>query len=211
MTKKAKPNKPDYYTIDFTTALPVADCRRRLERSATQAIASGSPFAPITQQIAILQNDQFIIERSFPGAIRPIRLMGALDDDPDGGSGTWVHGAITHDTENQVLIEGLIVFLGFFLLAALLFVRLKTRAFVISVPMLVAMLTILSLRWRALRSSTRDLAVFLRRRFYLTEAQVKQGAKNAKSRRDERSEPHADSYAQPDDQPRTHRHGTNGH
>ncbi len=184
MTEKAKPNKPAYYTVDFTTALPVADCRERLERSITQTVVSNNLLAPVTQQIVLLKNDQFIIERTFPGAIHPIRLMGALDDDPQTDSGTWVHGAITHDTENQVLIEGLLVFLSFFLLAVLLFLRLKTRGFIISLPVLILMLAVLSLRWRALRSTTLDLSVWLRRRLYLTADQVKrdvnsQGEKSA--------------------------------
>jgi hypothetical protein len=200
MTEKPKRNKPAYYLVDFTTALPVADCRQRLERSAEQPSGwPGSALAPITQQIVLLKNDQFIIERTFPAAMHPIRLMGALDSDPDAGGGTWVHGAITHDTENQVLIEGLLVFVGFFLLTAIFFLRLKARGLMISIPALIVMLAIFSLRWRALRSATRDLALFLRRRLYLTEDQVKRGTHDA------------GSYATTDEQPRRHRHGSNGH
>ena len=57
MTEKVKPNKPAYYTIDFTTALPPSDCRERLERSAKQTLASGSPLAPVTQQIIFFESD----------------------------------------------------------------------------------------------------------------------------------------------------------
>jgi hypothetical protein len=198
MAEKRKRNKPAYYLIDFTTALPVADCRQRLERSAEHISGwPGSALAPITQQIVLLKNDQFIIERTFPAAMHPIRLTGALDPDPEDRGGTWVHGAITHDTENQVLIEGLLVFVAFFLLTALFFLRLKTRGFMISIPALLVMLTIFSLRWRALRSATRDLALFLRRRLYLTEDQVKRET-NA-----------TESYAYADAQQRRHRHGSN--
>jgi hypothetical protein len=146
-----------------------------------------------------LKSDQFIIERTFPAAIRPIRLTGALDPDPEDGGGTWVHGAITHDTENQVLVEGLLVFVAFFLLTMIFFLRLKTRGFMISIPALLMMLTIFSLRWRALRYATRDLALFLRRRLYLTADQVKRESHDA------------GSHAHTDEQPRRHRHGTNGH
>ncbi|MBN1562890.1 MAG: hypothetical protein JXA10_03580 [Anaerolineae bacterium] len=219
MSEKVKYNKPAYYTVDFTTALPLRDCRQRLERSAKQTLASGSALAPITQRIVFLKNDQFIIERTFPGAVQPIRLTGALDDAPNAGSGTWVHGAITHDTENQVLIEGLIVFLSFFLLTILFFLRLRTRVFLISLPALVVALTILSLRWRALRATTLDLSLWMRRRLYVTPDQVRQdssgsGARNgAQSRAYSSMGDQTDDHPghQPDDQSRTYRHGSNGH
>lgn len=175
MTEKAKPNKPIFYTIDFKTALPPAQCQQRFMRAARQRVPGiGYGFAPITQRVVVLKNKQFIIERTFPGAIHPIRLAGCLDPDPDSAEdGTWVHGAITHDTENQVLIEGLMVFLVFFLLTAVMFLRLKTRSFLFSLPVLLLMLTVMSLRWRELRVATEDLAHWVRRRLYVTPDQVR--------------------------------------
>ena len=72
-----------------------------------------------------------------------------------------------------MLIEGLIVFAMVFLLTALLFLRLSARVFVISVPLLLLTLYMMSLRWRALRANTEDLTRWLRRRLYLTAEQVK--------------------------------------
>jgi hypothetical protein len=124
------------------------------------------------QYTTVEPNGTFTVERTFSGAIRPIRFQGNLDDDAH-SDGTWVHGAITSDTENQVLIEGLIVFLFFFMITAVLFLRLRVRSFAISLPLVLLILIIFSLRWRALRESTRDLAAWIRRRLYVTTEQVK--------------------------------------
>jgi hypothetical protein len=161
--------KPAHHTIDFVTALPLDQCRERLERDVFTP--QKNRLAPVTQHVTLEGNDQFTIERSFPFALYPIQLKGCLDPHEKGG--TWIHGAITQDAENQVLVEGLIVFVSFFLLTALLFLRLRVRVFVISVPLLVAVLYGMSLRWRALRASTEDLTRWLRRRLYLTAEQVK--------------------------------------
>lgn len=164
--------KPAYYVIDFVTALPLEACRDRLERGVALPLQGvGSSLAPLTQRTLLRANNSFIVERVFPGAIHPIRLVGHLDPD-QASDGTWVHGAITHDTYNQVLIEGLIVFVTFFLLTALLFLRLKARVFVISLPALTVMLIVFSMRWRTLRRATEDMSHWLRRRLYLTSEQV---------------------------------------
>jgi hypothetical protein len=170
MTDKPK-RKPAYYTVDFVTALPPEACRERLEQEDTRALQGiGGRLAPVAQQVAV-SNGVFTVERTFPGAFSPIRLVGSLDRDESGG-GTWVHGAITHDTDNQVMIEGLIVFVLFFLITTLLFLRLKEDSLVITVPLLVLMLVVASARWRALRASTEDLTRWLRRRLYVTKEQV---------------------------------------
>ena len=161
--------KPAHYTIDFVTALPLDQCRDRLERDVFTP--QKNQLTPITQRVQLEGNDQFTIERECPFALYPIQLKGCLD--PHDTGGTWVHGAITQDTENQVLIEGLIIFATAFLLTMLLFLRLKTRAFVITVPMLLLALYVRSLRWRAIRATTEDLTRWLRRRLYLTAEQVK--------------------------------------
>ncbi len=161
--------KPAHYTIDFVTALPLDQCRDRLERDVFTP--QKNQLTPITQRVQLEGNDQFTIERAFPFALYPIQLKGCLD--PHDTGGTWVHGAITQDTENQVLIEGLIIFATAFLLTMLLFLRLKTRAFVITVPLLLLALYMMSLRWRAIRGTTEDLTRWLRRRLYLTSEQVK--------------------------------------
>lgn len=161
---------PAYYTIDFVTALPLDQCRERLERDVFTP--QGNQLARIEQRAIIEGNDQFTVERSFRFALYPIQLKGCLDPHEKGG--TWVHGTITQDTENQVLIEGLIVFALFFLMTALLFLRLRSRVFLISLPLLLLTLYMMSLRWRALRTTTEDLARWLRRRLYLTAEQVRQ-------------------------------------
>ncbi|MBN1681261.1 MAG: hypothetical protein JW966_13320 [Anaerolineae bacterium] len=170
MKEKAKRDLPGY-TVDFETALPLADCTRRLERDAPPP--DSSRWAPLTQHILIRRDGTFILERRFPWALYPIRLVGHLDPVKD-SDGTWVHGAITHDTVNQVMIEGLIVFLLFFLATALLFLRLKTRGLVITVPLLLVMLSLFSLRWRALRAATENAGRWLRRRLYVTQEQLAQ-------------------------------------
>lgn len=169
-------DKPAFYTVDFVTALPKAQCRTRLDREdGIRSRGLGGSLAPMRQYTVVQDSGAFIIERTFAGALHPIRFQGSLDDDETSG-GTWVHGAITHDTENQVLIEGLIVFLTFFLLTALLFLRLRVRGFAVSLPLVLLMLTVFSLRWRALRDSTRDLAASVRRRLYVTPDQVTRGS-----------------------------------
>jgi hypothetical protein len=201
MTGKPK-RKPSYYTFDFVTALSIAECRERLQRGiASPPKGAGSSLAPITQRVFVLANNQFRIERAFPGAIHPIRLSGSLDPAPD-GDGTWAHGAITHDTENQVLIEGLIAFVGFFLLTALLFVRLRVESLIISLPMLLLMLGVMSLRWRALRMATEDMARWVRRRLYLTPEQVRRESGGVNQ-----DDGETEAQARHDDQQRRFRHG----
>lgn len=169
MTKK---RKPAYYTVDFITALPEDQCRVRLERDdAPRYRGMGSSLAPMQQTTLVQGSGAFTIERTFPGALQPIRFQGRLDDN-EAGDGTWVHGAITHDTENQVLIEGLIVFVVFFLLTALLYVRLRLRGLGISLPLMLLVLVVFSLRWRVMRATTRDLTAWVRRRLYVTAEQV---------------------------------------
>lgn len=166
--------KPAFYTVDFITALSKVQCRERLDRANdVRRYGFGASLAPVRQYTVVQDSGVFIIERTFPGALHPIRFQGSLDDDENSG-GTWVHGAITHDTENQVLIEGLIVFLAFFLFTVLLYLPLRVRGFAISLPLMLLMLTVFSLRWRALRDSTRDLAASVRRRLYVTPDQVMQ-------------------------------------
>ena len=172
MTDKPK-RKPAYYTVDFITALPLEACRERLEREdALASLGSGGWLAPVTQRVVVSSSGEFTVERTFPGALYPIRLAGNLDRD-EPGRGTWVHGAITHDPDNQVMIEGLILFVLFFLVTTLLFLRLKADSLIITLPLLALMLVISSVRWRALRSSTEDLTRWVRRRLYVTKEQAK--------------------------------------
>lgn len=168
-----KERKPAYYTVDFVTALPAAECRERLEEEVKLPARSvGAQFAPLTQRMIMRENGAFIVERGFPGALHPIRFAGSLDPDEASG-GTWVHGTITHDTENQVIVEGMIVFLVFFVIAVLFFLRLKEESFLFSVPLLLVMLGVISLRWRALGRATEDTAHWVRRRLYVTKDQVR--------------------------------------
>ncbi len=169
---KPKRAQPPFYRVDFTTALPVADCRERLERADRRIAGVGGLFAPITQGIAFEDERTFILERTFPLALHPIRLTGHLDADDEEG-GTWVHGGITHDTYNQVLIEGLVIFAAVFLLTVLFYLRLRARSLVISGPLLVLLLLLFSLRWQALRRATEDVGRWLRRRLYVTPEQVR--------------------------------------
>lgn len=161
-----------FYVVDFVTALPPDRCRERLERDDDPGKTVRSALVPVRQRALVQTSGAFLVERSFPGALQPIRFSGRLDAD-DNSSGTWVHGEITHDTENQVLIEGLIVFLTFFLIAVLFYLRLRVRGLIITAPLLLLALTIFSLRWHALRENTRDLAAWVRRRLYLTAEQVR--------------------------------------
>jgi len=171
---KPKRAQPAFYRVDFTTALPPQECRERLERADGRVAGVGGPLAPIHQVIAFEDERSFTLERRFPLALQPIRLVGHLDDD-DADGGTRVHGGITHDTYNQVLIEGLVVFLLVFLLTALFYLRLRARSLVLSGPLLVLLLMLLSLRWRALRRATEDVGRWLRRRLYVTPEQARRG------------------------------------
>lgn len=166
--------KPANHVIEFYTALPIQTCVERLERAYMPANKGfGGQLAPMKQRSLVQRNGKFTLERHFPAALHPIRLAGRLDHVRD-DNGTWVRGAITHDTYNQVLIEGMIVFLTFFLLTVLIFLRLKVRGLVITLPMLIVMLTILSVRWRALRYQTEDMVRWVRRRLYVTDDQLRQ-------------------------------------
>jgi len=165
--------KSPHYVVDFVTALSPADCIDRLKRSDPVRLADiGGPLAGIRQQIMLRANGQFILERTFPWAIYPIQLRGSLDPEDD-GSGTWVHGAVTQDTMNQVMIEGLVLFVLFFLVTVLFFLRLKLRALVITAPLFLLLLLILSRRWRTLRHATEDAARWLRRKLYVLPEQVR--------------------------------------
>ncbi|NDJ76792.1 MAG: hypothetical protein GYB65_11080 [Chloroflexi bacterium] len=171
--QKTKDRSP-HYTAEFLTALHLAACRERLERDGATEITGrglGPTLAPIQQTVTVKPNDEFVIERGFPWAIQPIRFVGYLDHDED-GKGTWVHGTITHDTYNQVLIEGMIIFMGFFVLTVLFFLRLKVRALAVSLPLLLILLLVFSARWRTLRRSTEGVARWVRRKLYLTAEQV---------------------------------------
>ena len=159
--------------FDFTTALSVAECTERLQRSYVMPSKGLGPALASARQIATVEaSGSFEIERRFAGGLYPIRLVGNLDRNPD-GSGAWVHGALTHDAHNQVLIEGMIVFLTFFLMTALLFLRLKTRAFIVSGPILLMWLALASVRWRMLRRYAEDFPRWLRQRLYLTADQIR--------------------------------------
>jgi len=160
------------YAVEFVTALPVRECIDRLERDPVRLNRGlGGTLAPLRQETLLGDNRTFIVERHFAGALHPIRFVGSLD--PDDSGGTWVHGAITHDTENQVLLEGLALFVLFFLLAAVFFVALKARGLVLIGPVFLVALVAFSIRWRALHSATLDLARWVRRRLYLTPEQVR--------------------------------------
>jgi len=172
MTENNTKRKSPRHMADFVTALEPGACRDRLARAdASPRIGVGTKLAPIAQHTQVTRDGQFSIERTFAGGLYPIRFVGHLDPHTNGG--TWVHGAITHDTANQVLIEGLIAFLVFFLVTVLLFLRLRALAFAVSIPMLTLLLVVLSARWRALRQATDDIARWLRQRLYLTDEQVR--------------------------------------
>lgn len=167
-----KKTLPPFYVVDFVTALPPERCRERLERDDDPGKTARAAALPIQQRALVQPSGAFFVERSFPGALWPIRFSGQLDHDEESG-GTWVHGAITQDAENQVWIEGLLVFLTFFLIAVLFYLRLRVRGLLITGPLLLLALTLLSVRWRALRETTRDLSAWVRRRLYLTAEQVR--------------------------------------
>lgn len=160
-------------TVDFVTALSPAECVERLDRAYVMPSKGlGASLVSARQVTTVESGGTFVVERRFAGGLYPIRLTGHLDENPD-GKGTWVHGALTHDAYNQVLVEGMVVFLTFFLLTVLLFLRLKTRAFIISGPTLILLLTLASARWRVLWRYAEDTPRWLRQRLYLTPEQVK--------------------------------------
>ncbi|MEB2288036.1 MAG: hypothetical protein OZ934_08000 [Anaerolineae bacterium] len=172
MTEGSVKRKAPRHMADFVTALEPEACRDRLARAdASPGTGVGTKLTPIAQHTQVARDGQFAVERTFAGGLHPIRFVGHLD--PDESGGTWVHGAITHDTANQVLIEGLIAFLVFFLGTVLLFLRLRALAFAVSIPMLFLLLVMLSARWRTLRRATDDIARWLRQRLYLTDGQVR--------------------------------------
>jgi hypothetical protein len=173
MAEKNK-NKLPQYAVDFVTALPAQDCRERLERGLLTPVNSGlsSALAPMTQETQLLDETTFLVERSYPGAMHPIRLAGHLDPRDD-GSGTWVHGAITHDTYNQVIVEGLLAFAGFFVLSTLFFLRLRADGILLALVVFLPGLILWMLRWRALNRATEDTARWVRRRLYVTRDQLR--------------------------------------
>ncbi len=171
MAQKPKKRKVPRYTADFITALSPADCRSRLERDPYDMPRGlGGSLAPMTQTTQLTGEDSFTVERTFPGAVAPIRFTGQLNRNESGG-GTWVHGAVTHDPANQIMLEGLGVFVSFFLLSTLLFFRLEADTFVVTIPLVMVLLAMLSIRWRALQRAAEDLPRWLRRKLYLTKEQ----------------------------------------
>lgn len=172
MTESSIKRKSPRHTADFVTALGPQACHERLARADASPLSGvGTWLTPVTQHTQVTRDGQFTVERTFAGGLSPIRFVGHLD--PDESGGTWVHGAITHDTGNQVLVEGLIVFLVFFLVTVLLFLRLRALAFAVSLPVLILLLTVFSARWRTLRRAADDIARWLRQRLYLTDEQVR--------------------------------------
>jgi hypothetical protein len=167
----SKRKKSSRYVADFVTALPLERCRERLLHADGMTVRSGTRLTPIRQRVTVERDGSFVVERVFAGALRPICFHGCLD--PHDSGGTWVHGAITDDAYNQVLIEGLIVFLAAFLITAALFLRLGVRAFVVTLPLLLMALSVASLRWRALQRAAEDVPRWLRQRLYLTAEQVR--------------------------------------
>lgn len=70
--------KPAYYTVDFVTALPLISCRERLEHEVVfKRRTIGEQLAPLEQQTTLRENGAFVVERTFPGAMHPIRLAEA--------------------------------------------------------------------------------------------------------------------------------------
>lgn len=160
-------------TFDFVTALPPAGCVERMERS-TEVITpvNSSILTPVKQRVTMTSNRAFVMERFYPGALQPIRVEGNLDP-VEKGPGTWVHGGVIRDVSNQIMLEGLMIFMGFFLLTVLLFFRLKTESFVVSVPLLLVTLVMFGARWRALRQTVDDSVRWVRRKLYVTANQIK--------------------------------------
>jgi hypothetical protein len=172
MADKPKHKLPQH-TVDFVTALSVQDCRERLARELIGPVNKGLDnwLAPMEQDTQLLDDKTFVIERSFPGALHPIRLVGHLDPRED-AAGTWVHGGVTHDAYHQVIVEGLIAFLGFFLLSALFFLRLRSEGALLAVVIFLPVLAVLMRRWRALNAAAEDAVRWVRRRLYVTRDQV---------------------------------------
>lgn len=172
MTDTGIKRKSTRHMADFVTALGPEACRERLARADASPLSGvGTWLTPVAQHTQVTRDGQFTVERTFAGGLYPIRFVGHLD--PDESGGTWVHGAITHDTANQVLVEGVIVFLVFFLVTVLLFLRLRVLAFAVSLPVLLMLLVVFSARWQTLRRATDDIARWLRQRLYLTDEQVR--------------------------------------
>jgi len=166
-----KPKKSPRYVADFVTALSPEACRERLLRADGTSVSSSTRLTPVRQRVHVERDGSFVIERVFPGALHSICFHGCLDAHDSGG--TWVHGAVTSDTYNQVLIEGLLIFLAAFLITAALFLRVGVRAFVVTLPLLLILLSVGSLRWRTLQRVTEDVPRWLRQRLYLTAEQVR--------------------------------------
>jgi hypothetical protein len=160
-----------HYTVDFVTALSLESCIERLEKDEFPLPSNGM-LAGITQQILITGPRHFTLERSYSGALRPIRFQGDLDPAPD-SHGTHVHGEVTHDAENQIWLEGLMIFIVFFLMAVVLVLRLRLDGLLISIGMAFLLLTVFSMRWRALRAATADTVLWLRRKLYVTADQIR--------------------------------------
>lgn len=166
-------DKRQFPTFDFVTALPLAACSERLERSAEviTKVPVGK-LTPIQQRVTMTGSQSFVMERYYPGALQPIRLEGFIDP-VEKGSGTWVHGGIARDVSNQIMLEGLLIFVIYFLMAVLLFLRLKTTGFAVSVPVLLILLVAFGARWRVLRLAVDDSVRWVRRKLYVTANQIK--------------------------------------
>ncbi len=166
--------KTPQHTVDFVTALSPAGCIERLQQnelSTPEISGLGRWLAPAQQTVIVHRDNEFIIERRYPGAFVPIRLAGLLDQDRSGG--TWVHGAVTHDVENQIWIEGLIVFVAFFVLATLFFTELEWDGLFLAVALFGAILVLTTARWRALNEHAADTARWVRRKLYVTRDQLR--------------------------------------
>lgn len=162
------------HTIDFVTALSPAGCIERLQQnelSAPEIAGMGRWLAPAQQTVIVHRDNEFTLERRFAGAIVPIRMSGLLDQDRSGG--TWVHGSVTHDVENQIWVEGLIVFVAFFILTTLFFLRLKWDGLLLSIVLFGAILALATARWRALNEHAADTARWVRRKLYVTRDQLR--------------------------------------
>jgi hypothetical protein len=129
-------------------------------------------MTPIRERVTITSSRTFVLERFYPGAIQPIRLEGNLDE-VERGRGTWVHGGVIRDVSNQVMLEGLLIFIVFFLLTVLLFLRLKADGLIVSIPLLLLTLVVFAARWRVLRLAVDDSVRWVRRKLYVTANQIK--------------------------------------
>ena len=72
-----------------------------------------------------------------------------------------------------IVATGLVLFVLFFLVTVLFFVRLKLRALIITAPLFFVLLVLLSRRWRTLRRATEDVTRWLRRKLYVLPEQVR--------------------------------------